>query len=195
MASQSINGNDLEKFRSVLLIQLRSAFQNPAFRTRFSHSDIVGETMVRAWKERNQFEGKTDGELFQWLSRIMTNILNDTVRHARAAKRDIHLERSINQLVESSRRIENVFSQSQVTPSQVMMQREDVFQLADALTKLPEDQRDAIVMKHIHGKKINEIAEEMSKTPKAVMGLLNRGRNALRQLLTANEGEHSHANG
>ena len=52
-------------------------------------------------------------------------------------------------------------------------------QLAEALSRLPEAQREALVLQHWQGWSLDEIAEQMGRTRTAVAGLLKRG---LRQL-------------
>jgi RNA polymerase sigma factor (sigma-70 family) len=49
--------------------------------------------------------------------------------------------------------------------------------LAQALTDLPENQREAVVLRHFHGCSLTEIADELKCTTAAVTGLLHRGLN------------------
>ena len=46
---------------------------------------------------------------------------------------------------------------------------------------LPESQRTAMKMKHIEGLDVPEIAQRMGKTSRAVVNLLLRGRNTIRE--------------
>ena len=61
--------------------------------------------------------------------------------------------------------------------------------LAAALAVLPEAQRQAVEMRHLHGRPLADIAREMGRTPAAVAGLLHRGLAQLRSLL---EGTDAH---
>jgi RNA polymerase sigma-70 factor, ECF subfamily len=51
------------------------------------------------------------------------------------------------------------------------------------LATLPENQREALVLRHWHGCSLAEIAEQLGCTTAAVTGLLHRGLRKLRQLL------------
>jgi RNA polymerase sigma-70 factor (ECF subfamily) len=60
---------------------------------------------------------------------------------------------------------------------------ERALHLASAIEKLPEPQRDAIVLHYWQQKSIAETGVMMGRTPAAVSGLLYRGLRQLRQSL------------
>jgi RNA polymerase sigma-70 factor, ECF subfamily len=55
--------------------------------------------------------------------------------------------------------------------------------LRDALGRLPQEQREVVVLRHVVGLSPNEIADRLGKTEASVHGLHHRGRGALRQAL------------
>jgi RNA polymerase sigma-70 factor (ECF subfamily) len=55
--------------------------------------------------------------------------------------------------------------------------------LREALSRLPQDQRDVLVLRHLAGLTPHEIAERVGKTDASVHGLHHRGRGALQQAL------------
>jgi RNA polymerase sigma-70 factor (ECF subfamily) len=55
--------------------------------------------------------------------------------------------------------------------------------LREALQRLPEDQREVLVLRHIAGLSPTEIAHRLGKTEGAIHGLHHRGRGALQQAL------------
>jgi RNA polymerase sigma-70 factor (ECF subfamily) len=55
--------------------------------------------------------------------------------------------------------------------------------LREALGRLPEDQREVLVLRHIAGLSPTEIAERLGKTEGAIHGLHHRGRGALQSAL------------
>jgi RNA polymerase sigma factor (sigma-70 family) len=73
------------------------------------------------------------------------------------------------------------------SPSGRAVRNEDLLRLADALTRLPEAQREAIVLHHLQGCSLAKTAHTMGKTDAAVAGLLHRGLKKLRQIMTAGE--------
>ena len=88
---------------------------------------------------------------------------------------------------ESSIRIETWLVAEQSSPSQQADAHEQAFRLADALTTLPEGQREALVLRHCQGLSLAEISRHLGRTPAAVAGLLKRGLRQLRQQLHESE--------
>ena len=71
----------------------------------------------------------------------------------------------------------------QSTPSQQADRNEQAVRLAEALTTLPDAQRQALVLRYAQGLSVAEISAEMGRGPTAVAGLLKRGTRQLRTLL------------
>ena len=57
--------------------------------------------------------------------------------------------------------------------------------LSDALLALPDSQREAIVLHHLQGWTLNEVASHLRRTDAAVAGLLHRGLRRLRELMNS----------
>jgi RNA polymerase sigma-70 factor, ECF subfamily len=55
--------------------------------------------------------------------------------------------------------------------------------IRDALQRLPQDQREVLVLRHVAGLTPGEIAERLGKTEASIHGLHHRGRGALRAAL------------
>ena len=55
--------------------------------------------------------------------------------------------------------------------------------MSQALDALPIAQREAIVLHHLQGLKLAEVASELGRSESAIAGLLFRGLNKLYQLL------------
>jgi RNA polymerase sigma-70 factor (ECF subfamily) len=61
--------------------------------------------------------------------------------------------------------------------------------LAEALLRLPDDQRQAIELHHLQGLPLAETGRCLSRSREAVAGLVYRGLKALRALLSEKRGQ------
>jgi RNA polymerase sigma-70 factor, ECF subfamily len=75
------------------------------------------------------------------------------------------------------------------SPSGGAERNERLLRLADALARLPEDQRRAVELRHLQGLSLAEIASQMGRSVDSVVGLIHRGLRALRRDLEELRGE------
>ncbi len=140
--------------------------------------------MLKAHQGLETFGGETEAEFVGWLQGILGNVMADQIRHARASKRDVALERSIDDVVaESSARLVDHLTANGPSPSEQAERREELLRLAAAIDQLPADQRDVIIQRDLLGSSVGQIADLLDRTEKSVAGLLLRGRRRLRELL------------
>ena len=148
-------------------------------------SDIVQQTLLDAFSKREQFRGSTDAELAAWLREILKRNLLDVLRDAQRGKRDIRREQLLGATIdESMTRAEAWLAAVQSSPSQRVSKEEDLLRLSEALDALPIAQREAIVLHHLQGHKLAEVARELGRSESAIAGLLFRGLNQLHNLLS-----------
>lgn len=83
----------------------------------------------------------------------------------------------------SSARLGDILGSLASSPSQKAIRHEDALQLANALEQLPDAQRETVVLRHLQGYSLNEIAAKMDRSPTATAGLLKRGLKRLREIL------------
>jgi RNA polymerase sigma-70 factor (ECF subfamily) len=150
-------------------------------RSKIDASDVVQDTLLRAHRAFHQFAGCTEQELTAWLRRILATCLVDfTRRYRNTARRQIDLEKGIDEeLNESSELIASALVHNN-TPSESLAQRERVVLLANALAKLPRDYRDAVVLRHLENLSFPEIAVRMNRSVDSVKKLWMRGLSRLR---------------
>jgi len=183
--SREAEGRDraLDQYREYLVMLARLQL-DPRLRGKLDPSDVVQQTLLDAHRNQDQFRGRTDAERAAWLRRILAGNLVDALRAFGRAKRDVSRERSLETaLDQSSRRLAAWLAAEQSSPSQQAQQHEQAVRLADALAKLPEAQREALVLQNWHGWSLAEIGEHMDRSPAAVAGLIKRGLKQLRGLL------------
>jgi RNA polymerase sigma-70 factor (ECF subfamily) len=180
-------GLAVERFRSYLLLLARMRLRGLPD-ARLNASDIVQQTLLEAHRQRQQFRGEGPSEMAAWLRRMLACNLADAQRALHRGKRDIDRERSLEAvLAESSARLASWLAADQLSPSQQAARNEQALRLTDALTALPEPQREAIVLHYWQGCSLAETAQRLGRTPAAVAGLLHRGLRTLRGLLTESE--------
>ena len=140
---------DVQQYRSYLYLLARSHI-GARHQAKIDASDIVQQTLLNAHQNQAQFRGGTEAECMAWLKQILANNLADAVRGLARAKRDISRERSLDEQVgESFSRVDGWLAAGQSSPSQQAVRSEELIRLADALTAMPEAQREAIVLHHL----------------------------------------------
>jgi RNA polymerase sigma-70 factor (ECF subfamily) len=175
--------DDLERFRDYLRLLARLQL-DARLRGVLDSSDLVQQTLLEAHRQRAQFRGTIDAERAAWLRQILAHNLADALRAAGRARRDLARNRSLEEALEaSSLRLGALLAADQSSPSARLEGQERALRLAAALARLPEAQREALVLQHWQGWTIAQIGEHLGRTPAAVAGLLKRGLKQLRDEL------------
>jgi RNA polymerase sigma-70 factor (ECF subfamily) len=179
----------LEGYRDYLRLLARTQL-GPRLQAKLDASDVAQQAILQAHEARRQFRGTTEVERLAWLRAILANVLAAAARRFEARARDVSRERSLaGDLELSTSRLEGLFAADQTSPSQRAVRCEEFLRLADALTRLPDDQRQVVELHHLKGLAVAEAAAMMGRTPAAVVGLLFRGLKKLRQLLREPQGD------
>jgi RNA polymerase sigma-70 factor (ECF subfamily) len=108
--------------------------------------------------------------------------LANLVRHYQGTKRrDIRLERQLGvELDQSSQALDRGLVAEQSTPSQQAVRKEQAVVLAEALTRLPEDWRELLILRHLEGLTFPEVAERIGKSIDSLKKLWPRALASLR---------------
>jgi RNA polymerase sigma-70 factor (ECF subfamily) len=154
-------------------------------RAKLDPSDVVQQTLLKAHENRAQFRGESEAEAAGWLRAILANTLAEAARAFGRQQRDLTREQSLEAAVEeSSARLEAWLAANQSSPSAAASRHEQLVRMAGAIDRLPEDQRRAVELRHLRGQTVAEIAAQMGRTEVAVAGLIRRGLQRLRELLS-----------
>jgi RNA polymerase sigma-70 factor, ECF subfamily len=173
----------LEKFRNYLHILTRLQL-GPRSSNQVDPSDIVQETLLHAYQNRDQFRGKDDAARAKWLRTILARNVADALRSQGRKKRDVAREISLQaDLDNSSDSLGAWLVAEQSTPSEQAMRHELAVHVANALARIPHSQREALLLHYWRGCSLAEIATQLDRTTDAVGGLLKRGLQHLRELL------------
>src|SRR5205814_6592122 len=156
--SVQASGPQVERFREYLCLLAR-AHLPPRHPSKIEASDIVQQTLLEAYEQRGDFRGQSDGELAVWLKQMLVHNLADALRGGERAKRDVRRERSLEIAIEDSFcRAEDWLAGSDPSPSQAAMRVEQLLGLAQEVAKLPDEQRDAVVLHHLQGWSLAQLA-------------------------------------
>jgi RNA polymerase sigma-70 factor (ECF subfamily) len=174
----------LEDYREYLRLLARLQLDT-RLRGKLDPSDVVQQTLLDAHQKMGQFRGRSEAELAGWLRQILANNLAQALRQYGPGMRDVTREEALQAaLDESSARLGQWLSANQATPDAQLQRHEQLLKLARALAQLPEEQRQAVELRHLHGHSIAIVAERMQRSKQSVMGLLQRGLKKLRHLLS-----------
>jgi RNA polymerase sigma-70 factor (ECF subfamily) len=177
-------GQLLELYRNYLVLLARLQIGR-RLQGKADADDLVQETFLNAHRDFLQFRGATEGELANWLRRILAaNLAGLVRRYLGTRRRDPRLERNLaDELEQSSRVLEGGLTAPHSTPSQQAARREQAVLLANALQQLPEHYREVIVLHHLEGLSLAEVSRRMGRTDDSVQKLWTRSLIQLRHLL------------
>ena len=177
----------IDSYRHYLTLLAR-AHLDRRYQRRIDASDVVQQTLMEAHEKRDQFRGESERELAGWLRQMLVHNVADAVRAIRQAKRDIRREQPLEAAVEDSFcRVDDWLAIEQSSASQRLMRGEQLLMLSTAVTALPPDQREAVILRHLQGYSLKELAAEFRRSESAVAGLLARGLRNLRNALADSE--------
>jgi RNA polymerase sigma-70 factor, ECF subfamily len=172
---------ELEHFRGYLRL-LAGLGVGGRYRAKLDPSDLVQQALLRAHQASMEFRGATAAEMAAWLRRILARTLADALRDLGRARRDVSRERSLEAaLDESSARLERWLEDSGLAPGDAAERNEQLLRLADALARLPEPQRRAVLLRYYEGFSVPEIGGRLKRSRAGVASLLRRGLARLRE--------------
>ncbi len=128
--------------------------------------DVAQEAMLRAWKQAPKWR-PGQAKFDTWLHRVGLNLCYDRLRKRREIPSEISPDRP----------------DEGPAPDRGLLAAELGARVDGALTRLPERQREAIVLCHYQELSNIEAASLMNVSVEALESLLSRGRRTLRQTL------------
>ena len=173
----------LEPFRKYLHL-LAELHLDRRLRGKLDPSDVVQQTMLRAYSALVDVRDARPEVLVAWLRKILARTLADAVKHHERDKRDVGLERSLEaELDRSASGFAAWLAADQTSPSGRAERNEELLRMVEALAELPEAMREVVVLKHCQGWTLPQIGERLGRSVPSVASLLRRGLEELRNRL------------
>jgi RNA polymerase sigma-70 factor, ECF subfamily len=174
--------HELERHRAELTAHCYRMLASP-----FEAEDAVQETLVRAWRSYDQFEGRA--ALRSWLYRIATNVCLDMLsgRERRARPMDLgpawNPGGPIGRTLPETTWIEPLphgVGSTEEDPAEVAVSRETIrLAFVAALQRLPPRQRAVLILREVLRWKATEVAELLDMSVASVNSALQRARATL----------------
>jgi RNA polymerase sigma-70 factor (ECF subfamily) len=169
-------GGDVESFNQ-LVVRWERPIYALAYRVigrEEEARDVVQETFLRAFRGIRNFRGQA--KFSSWVYRIALNLCRDWIRRERRTP--------ILPAPEGVDVIELAAEQGPAESIEDLVARNDMSQVvADLMTRLPEEQRTAIILKEYHGMTFQEIADLQGVPLSTVKTRLYQGLTVLRRHL------------
>lgn len=162
----AVRGGDVEKL-GVLFERYHGRLFNFLFRltaNRQLSEDLVQEVFVRILKYRHTYRG--ENQFTTWMFQIARNARIDYVRQSPPMNAEVECDG-----------LELISHRP--TPAENAEQQEDMRMLLNALSKLPEERREILLLRGFQGLKFEEIAQVMECSVNTVKG---RAFRAIREL-------------
>jgi len=174
MATQLDVGTELEQYRKELTAYCYRMLASP-----FEAEDAVQETMIRAWRGYDRFEGRS--ALRSWLYRIATNVCLDMLDGRERRARPMDLGPAGAPVIENLNVPAEVVWLQPIPDSRLpedsAIARESLrLAFVAALQHLPPRQRAALILSEVLRWKATEIAELLDTTVASVNSALQRAR-------------------
>ena len=181
--NHSALGQLIDEFRTYLALLARVQLHR-YLQAKLDDSDLVQETCLQAHQGFGQFRGKTEAEFMHWLRKIMAHTAANMIRHYSQQKRDVRIEQQFErELDRSSISLGNIVAAPDSSPSQRVARRERAKIFADAIAALKDEYREIVILHHLEGNSMAEVAEKMGRTANSVQKLWARAIVQLRHIL------------
>jgi RNA polymerase sigma-70 factor (ECF subfamily) len=182
--NQDAMGKLLDVHAERLLESVRAELGN-RMRQRLESQDVMQQVCLDALNNIERFVEQGHDSFFRWLRRIAVNRICDVDRKAfKTVKRGGELRAAdVGQADASVLNLLDHVAGSLTGPLTTADRRDRILMLQQALAKLGDDQRTAIQLRYIDQLSVEEAAEKMARSERAVRALCVRALVRLRELL------------
>jgi RNA polymerase sigma-70 factor (subfamily 1) len=191
LISQSVDGDRvaLEQLLTLHSFQLKGhiAAKLPrSLQGLIGVDDIMQQTFLDAFRHIGRFEFRTDGSFSAWLKTIADRNLQNNVKLLGRKKRLGDRNRAhapMNGSTGSLADLVAMLSAGSHTPSRSAARHVAVDAIRQVIQELPQDYRQAVELRLLCGRSLEDVALAMNRSPRAVQGLVDRAKKKMRNAL------------
>jgi RNA polymerase sigma-70 factor (ECF subfamily) len=149
--------------------------------------DLMQDTFMEVLRDISRYEPRTHGSFLAWLKGVADHRIQDAVKTLNRIKRggdrvQVRQVASASQSRSVADLIDMLSARSH-TPSSSAARHEAIQAVENAINDLPADYRQAVQLRLVEGRSLEEVASAMDRTPRAVQGLIDRAKKKMRAAL------------
>ncbi|PIV90135.1 hypothetical protein COW46_04565 [Candidatus Gracilibacteria bacterium CG17_big_fil_post_rev_8_21_14_2_50_48_13] len=164
------NGDEYA-FEQLYSLLVKDLYRYTASRIPEHHaSDLVSDIFLRVWTKLPSFTGHAENQFKAWVFTIAHHLVIDFYRS----------NKEVQPLDDS---FDIIDEESWSDPTHTLSVDQDFERTREALQKLPEKQREALILRYINDISLPDIAEILKEREGNVRILIHRGLKRLRELL------------
>ena len=156
-----------------LLYQLAPEWQDTA--------DLAQDVFIRVWRSINNL--RNPSSFRSWLTQIVTNLFYDELRKRPRRVQTVSMDDTIDGDEMTADQATRDIADNSALPDETILSHELSDAIREAMTKLPEQFRTAIVLREIEGLSYEEIAVLTKTEMGTVKSRIARARSKLQELL------------
>jgi len=162
-------GELVERYSGKLLALIRVRMGD--LRRRMESRDVLQNTLVKALGAVDRFDGEESGPFLAWLATIAHHEIADLRDHHRAQRRRLDLEDGLSRAGDIEASVASMVSRIDLG--------ERGRRLEAALLELPEEQREAVILRSFEELGFAEVGERLGRSADAARMLYARAMTAL----------------
>jgi RNA polymerase sigma-70 factor (ECF subfamily) len=141
--------------------------------------ELAQETFLRVYKASARYRPKA--RFSTWLFKIATNVCLNEIRRPVYRARIESMDQASHEDRDPPREL--AMAPEQSMPDALLETHQDQFYIRQAMGRLPEGQRAALLLRATEGFSYQEIGRQLNRSENHVKTLIHRGRQKLRKIL------------